>query len=367
VQATILLVTHHDPCHPARTAGGGRELLSALNYEALRATYGDRLHVLTLQRSPVRSARALCGAFRGHIDGLSSHVIDGALQVISADRVSRIFVDGSNLGALVRGAKQRYPQVPITTFFHNAEVRFFLGALFSSMRPRAAAVLAVNYLAERNAIRYSDNVVCLSERDSQTLRRIYGRGATHIFPMALKDARSAADTLPAPVPGPYLLFVGGPFYANLAGVEWFAANVAPSLPVRTVIVGKGFEQYRDRLQVSGKLDVIGRVDALEPWYRHAALVVAPIFDGSGMKTKVAEALMYGKRIVGTPEAFSGYEDVIQKPEWFCRTADDFVTTIRRLLQEEQPLFDPALRALYQQHFSFDAARHRLAQVVGVVQ
>ena len=38
----------------------------------------------------------------------------------------------------------------------------------------------------------------------------------------------------------------------------------------------------------------------------AALVIAPIFDGSGMKTKVAEALMHGKHVVGTPEAFSGY-------------------------------------------------------------
>ena len=40
--------------------------------------------------------------------------------------------------------------------------------------------------------------------------------------------------------------------------------------------------------------VVGEVESLAQWYHDAYFVVAPIFDGSGMKTKVAEALMYGK-------------------------------------------------------------------------
>ena len=33
----------------------------------------------------------------------------------------------------------------------------------------------------------------------------------------------------------------------------------------------------------------------------------PIFEGSGMKLKTCEALMFGKNIIGTPEAFAGYD------------------------------------------------------------
>ena len=39
---------------------------------------------------------------------------------------------------------------------------------------------------------------------------------------------------------------------------------------------------------------------------------SPIFYGSGMKTKVAEALMHGKRIIGTNNAFAGYDNDIKK-------------------------------------------------------
>jgi len=36
-------------------------------------------------------------------------------------------------------------------------------------------------------------------------------------------------------------------------------------------------------------------------------VILPIISGSGMKTKTAEALMYGKSIIGIKEAFEGYK------------------------------------------------------------
>jgi hypothetical protein len=31
------------------------------------------------------------------------------------------------------------------------------------------------------------------------------------------------------------------------------------------------------------------------WYEHANLIISPIFSGSGMKSKVGEAMMFGKK------------------------------------------------------------------------
>lgn len=357
------MLTHHDPCVPLATAGGGRELVAALNFEVLQATYGESLLVVTVKRRAVEGAGAVLEAFRGHIDGLNEEVMEKALQLIAERGVLKVFVDGSNLGAFIRRIRTRRVNVQVITFFHNAESRFFLGAFLGAKTLRAAAVLGVNYLAERWAVRHSDKLVCLSSRDSQMIKRIYGRRATHICALGLKDARSVEGSGEPPMAEPFILFVGGAFYANVAGVEWFVHHVAQRLPVKTVIVGKGFEQHRDRLQSPDKVVVIGKVDLLEPWYRHALLVVAPIFDGSGMKTKVAEALMYGKRIAGTNEAFSGYEDLIQKPQWVCKTADEFVATITDMLRDSSLPFDPTLRALYEEHFSFEAVRARVAAAV----
>lgn len=348
-----------------RFPSGGRELLCKLNHDALLEIYGDRLVLFELPRSPVRGLRSAINAFRGHIDGLNEAVIAKALEVIQAEKVGKVFVDGSNLGEFVNAAKQRLPEVEISTFFHNVEAWFFLGALGQSKTPRALAVLLANYLAERKSVRHSDNIICLSERDSRLLRRLYSRAATHVSPMAMKDKLPmAAPQTPNQPHQRFALFVGSVFYANLAGITWFVKEVAPRIGIKICIVGSGFEAFRDELELDGKVEVVGSVDSLADWYSNSHFVIAPIFSGSGMKTKVAEAMMFGKKVVGTPEAFSGYEDVADRAGWECATADDFVTAIKRAGDLPLKSFDPELRALYEERYSYSAARSRMAKIIG---
>lgn len=358
----LMLVTpqlHHKPT-------GGRELLCKLNHDALNALYGDHLIVFELPRSRLQGLKSIINAFRGHIDGLNNAVISKALQTIQAENVDKVFVDGSNLGGFVKIAKRRFPQVEISTFFHNVEARFFLGSLKQTKTLRALAVLIVNYLAERKAVRYSDKIICLSERDSRLLRKIYGRAATHVSPMALQDKLPTdLDWSVREKHEKFALFVGGVFYANRAGISWFVKHVAPRINIKICIVGRGFEDIRHELERAGKVEVVGAVDSLAKWYRDAHFVIAPIFDGSGMKTKVAEALMFGKKIVGTPEAFSGYENIADRAGWVCATADEFVAAIQKAENTDVKSFDSELRSLYEQSYSYPAARLRLAEILGV--
>ncbi len=166
------------------------------------------------------------------------------------------------------------------------------------------ALLAANTAAERKAVRHSDALICLSARDGEMLRRLYGRGADHVSPIAVDDALPSPRPAVAPGP-PYLLFVGGAFYANRRGIEWFARKVAPHAPLPTMIVGQGMEALRQEFGTAPHLRIVGAVDDLAPCYAGALCAVAPVFDGSGMKTKIAEALMFGKRVIGTREAFFG--------------------------------------------------------------
>ena len=345
---------------------GGRELLCELNHDALKDIYGGRLVLFELPRRPLHGLKSLFNAFRGHIDGLNDSVIRIALNKIEAEHVGKVFVDGSNLGGFVKVARKRFPQLEISTFFHNVEARFFLGSLRQTKTLRAFAVLVANYLAERKSIAFSDKVICMSERDNRMLQKLYGRGATHVSPMAMKDKRPA-DLAEQPVTPPetYALFVGGDFYANRAGISWFVENVVRRIDIKIFIVGRGLDDLKPQLEGvgKGKVAVVGAVNSLADWYRNARFVIAPIFDGSGMKTKVAEALMFGKKIIGTPEAFSGYEAVAENAGWVCATADDFVAAIRHAQQEKLKSFDPVLRALYEENYSFPAARRRLAGIL----
>jgi len=304
------------------------------------------------------------GAFNGHIDGLTRPLIQNALQRIQRELVGKVFIDGSNLGEFVKAVKRSFPTVEVVTFFHNVEARFFLGSLNQARSMRALAVLAVNYFAERKSVRFSDKIICLSERDSHLLRRIYGRAATHISPMAMQDKLPTdLDRAVCRKGEEFLLFVGGAFYANRAGISWFVEHVVSRIGIKTCIVGRGFEDIKYELERAGKVEVVGAVDCLDEWYREARFVIAPIFDGSGMKTKVVEALMYGKKIIGTPEAFSGYEDVAEQAGWCCTTADEFVDAIAYAQSEITLGFDPQLRGIYEEKYSLPAARERLAKIL----
>ena len=343
---------------------GGREMLCKLNHDALHEIYGERFTLFELAQKPARGLASIINAFRGHIDGLTSESIAEALREIRKNKVTKIFVDGSNFGEFIKAVKTQCPEIQIYTFFHNVEVRFFLGALRQNKTPKALAVLLVNYFAEKKSVKYSDKIICLSERDSLLLHQIYGRTATHISPMALQDklpARGAGSN--ANQHGKFALFVGGVFYANRAGITWFVKNVAPRISVKTCIVGKGFEGLKEELQLEGKVEVVGEVESLADWYRKSYFVIAPIFDGSGMKTKVAEALMFGKKLIGTSEAFSGYEEIAERAGRVCDSADDFVAAIEAADDIVTSPFDSELRATYEATYSYAAGRARLEAIV----
>lgn len=356
----VMLLTNELHASPA----GGRELLCKLNHDALKEIYGERLVLFEVPRRSLRGVRAILGALRGHIDGLDDERIDRALDAIRSENVAKVFVDGSNLGAFTRRLRLRQPNIEVSTFFHNVEARFFWGSVKLRRRPRALAVLLANYLAERRAVRYSDKRICLSARDSRLLHRVYGQAATHVSPMALRDQfpPDLAEDAAGP-PEQFALFVGGTFYANRAGMAWYVRHVAPLVAMRVVVVGKGFESLREELEVPGKVQVVGAVDSLADWYSRAQFVIAPIFDGSGMKTKVAEALMYGKKVVGTPEAFSGYEGVAAEAGWICRTADEFAGAMQQAAHDIQTRFLPELREIYLRTYSLPAATERLRDIM----
>lgn len=83
-----------------------------------------------------------------------------------------------------------------------------------------------------------------------------------------------------------------------------------------------------------------------------------------MKTKVAEALMHGKPVIGTSEAFVGNKEVADEAGWRCDTVTAFIAAIGEVEQEALPAFDPALRSIFDRFYSFEAAKNGLRRIVG---
>ena len=357
----ILLVTNKFP----EKIPGGRELLSKLLYKILDNIFSTKLEIFFLTKPIAPKVKKLFGFFYGHIDGLNNDSLDLLLLKIEQTNADIVFTDGSNLGAFVKVAKKKFPNTQFVTFFHNVEFYFFFRLFIKSKNPKSLLLAIFIFFAERKAVLYSDTAITLNERDCTSLLNIYGSGAHDIFPMALEDQYSNIRPLTHhDDQQEYILFVGGLFYANEYGIRWFIKNVVPDIKIKLLIVGRGFERLREELEVQNKVQVIGATDNLAKYYVSAKFIIAPIFDGSGMKTKIAEAMMHGKKVVGTAEAFVGYEDHLPAAGWLCNSKVDFVEAINSASnKEDNQVFDNNLRKNYKKNYLLESAENKMRDIL----
>ena len=226
--------------------------------------------------------------------------------------------------------------------------------------------MVANYFAEYKSVKYSDYRITLNKRDSQQLKRIYGKEATHTSSIAMKDKFSDSDlndTHACPPKEQFALFVGGNFYANRIGIIWFLNNVAPKIELKIVVIGRGLEDLKKQFFGITNIEIIGEVDSVNEWYLRSKFVIAPIFDGSGMKTKISEAMMFGRKIIGSKEAFIGYEQFIDAAGWLCKSSDDYINAINQANTSIIDPFHPELREIFKEYLSQDSYILRLKKIL----
>ena len=155
---------------------------------------------------------------------------------------------------------------------------------------------------EARRLAIAETILATQEREAALLRHLLPekRIAAILTPIDLPVGFSRA-----PGSGTIVLTVGANHPGNAAVLD-FAREVWPRVLARVP---------EARLHVVGGISVdlpalpgvyaFGQVANLQPHYTAAAVVVCPIAVGTGVKTKMLEALRYGKAVVVTPEAEEG--------------------------------------------------------------
>jgi glycosyltransferase involved in cell wall biosynthesis len=127
-----------------------------------------------------------------------------------------------------------------------------------------------------------------------------------------------------------------------------AGSIFPSVQkqfpeLKLFIVGEN--PPADLKRMSGeKVIVTGRVPDLTPYLDRAALLVAPVQLGGGMRIKVLESLAAGKAIVTTPLAAEGLDIVDGEQLAIAETDVQFTERIVHLLQHPEERLALAGRA-----------------------
>jgi len=177
-----------------------------------------------------------------------------------------------------------------------------------------------------------DAIIAIQDEEAEVFRamvpekRVITVGTSHpLLPAALE-----------PMAG-RLLFIGGPNAGNIMGMESFLKEVWPGIlkarpEAELAICGKiggRLKTKAPRLLLQGFVEDVGQA------YNEAAVVINPLWVGSGLKIKTVEALCRGKALVTTP---CGIEGMVPPPEGACRVVEQpeqMAKAIIELLREPE--------------------------------
>jgi glycosyltransferase involved in cell wall biosynthesis len=106
-------------------------------------------------------------------------------------------------------------------------------------------------------------------------------------------------------------------------------EIAPYIHCGVIIVGNGMNNAINIKEIPSNVFIYNYVEDLSDFYVRASAVIVPVFFGSGMKVKIAEAMMYGKKILATPLAFYGYKTDLAFCS-VCNNAENFISEIDKI-------------------------------------
>ena len=329
-ECKILFITFNDIND--LSYGGGQ--CSSRNVQVLRSFGAVDIYVVK-KRSTIAS---LFSIFTGHFPPTSRSDFREIEIHLRRGSYSMVFFDNSLFGRMAKYIYKSF-NLPAICFLHNIETEY-VGIRFG----RNPSRFIYKYLAWRNEKEIAesvDKIIALNIRDAELFLDRYGRKCDYVVPITFiskfeteKLKRIYENRLDDVDCRKTCLFVGSIGRSTLEGVKWFVNNVAPFVDSNIRIVGKGFDSVSQEL-CSKNVEVIGFVEDLEDEYLSADCVIVPILSGAGMKVKVAEALMYGKTVFGTGEAFEGYDIDFERVGAKCDSADEFIKAINGYLPKSK--------------------------------
>lgn len=226
------------------------------------------------------AAREFTAEVRRHATGAVLHVDDlGAADALSTSARLKAFAPHNVEYAIVRAVAQRAggPR-----------------RIFSELDSRKVTT------EEHRAWRRADLCVAVSDLDAEAMR---SGGAREV--LVAENGTDPVDQLPfrtwdrdaEPL---RLLFVGTASYQpNERGITWFVNEVMPLLSGRVDVVLDVVGSPPRRPVQRPDVTYAGRVPTVDAWYERSHIAVVPIFEGSGTRLKVVEAMAFGRPVVST--------------------------------------------------------------------
>jgi glycosyltransferase involved in cell wall biosynthesis len=192
---------------------------------------------------------------------------------------------------------------------------------------------------------WADCLITVTEEDRNHITRGGIETPCVVVPLLYRARRRSVKKR-----GPNVLFVGGFVHQpNVDGLLWFTSQAWPTVRASVAnavltVVGGDAPPAIAALDGSDGIQVVGRVPDTTPYLDAAAVSIAPLRYGAGMKGKVIEAMAAGVPVVTTAFGVQGTGCVHGEEALVGDTAGDLACHVISVLTKPD-LYEPmALRA-----------------------
>lgn len=296
--------------------GGSQRTIQ--NMEGLKTQFDVITYELSLKPNKIRTF--LYSLF-GFICNSSFLDVKKIKTIIINNNIKYAFFDQATHGKIVRAVVnlKKYHMREVFVHFHNNEEQYY----HDLFRTQGILYYSIYRAARKNqllSLKYATCNIFITKEDSMTVGECNCRKI--IIPITLKNNFVSEAVRPV-LNKKYALFLGAATYANIEGARYIVKEIAPKCEnIDFVIAGKGMKEALKNENIPNNVNVFSFVEDLNPLFENAFVFLVPLFSGSGMKVKIAEAMMYGKRIIGSPLAWWGYE--MPKDSAECENLQEYI-------------------------------------------
>jgi O-antigen biosynthesis protein len=180
----------------------------------------------------------------------------------------------------------------------------------------------------------ADAIIATTKEDKQLLLNIGKMPMTFVIPVIVPTIPRTLQTRQLEV-----LFVGGFKHPpNVDAVNWFIREIWPKVRKQVptsnfTIVGDAPPPEIANLSGHDGVTVTGYVPETKPYLERAAVSVAPLRYGAGMKGKVSEALAAGVPVVCTTFGSQGFDMISGRDAFITDSSDQFADYVIQLLND----------------------------------
>ncbi|WP_270428179.1 glycosyltransferase [Fusobacterium mortiferum] len=380
----ILYISSTDPEYSNGGAIGTKKVLGALeNLEKKKKIkwYGivskekenknKGKYYLEIERNKKKAYLSRIFGYSEQLELLNKKV----LKTIKKKNIDVVILQNSRLGNISEKIKKKFPKIKIIQNFDNFEYEFSI--MFTKNMSKLVQIIEKHNVkkSEKKALQNMDYGIFLTEKDKKNIEEFYKIKCQKykIIPIVYNNIFTEEKKIEKKN---QVIFTGSlDMEANIEAGLFLIENYKKILEkkrLKLTLAGRNpnsrLAEKIKKLEVEDKVELIANPtkEEMEILLRESLIYISPVFEGSGMKTKVMESLFYGLPIIASEHSIIGYDSLEKKyvKVFKNKNIEEIDMFIVELLKENNKLnIEKEIRKYYEGSFSIKKIIKEIEEII----